>query len=85
MSTTSTQVTARQRFLAALEAVNSGGRDYAHHVRRADMMRSLVEGVEIPTLCGLMMPITTHNGDVWDGGGRLEVCPACDLVKDLGA
>lgn len=83
MSTTDTRVTAQERFRAALEAVNSGGRDYAHRLKRGDIMRSLIEGVEVPTVCGLMMEVSTDKGDVWDGGGRLEVCPACDLVRDL--
>lgn len=72
---------AQDRLDAAREALDNGGRGYVHTVLKADIMRGLVEGIEVPTLCRVMMPIGTRDGDV-DAGG-LPPCPACQVIRTL--
>lgn len=83
-TTTITAEEALDRIRAAAEALDNTARvNYAHWIPRAQIMRSLVEGVAVPAICGTLGEVDTHKGDIWDGGGRLPVCPACNLVRHL--
>lgn len=61
----------------ALKAPGNNGEGYVHRVRHDDIMRGLIEGVRVPTMCGIHMPIGTRDGDVDETGGGLPHCPAC--------
>ena len=51
------------------------GDDYAHYVRKADIVRSNVEGVPVKALCGkVWIPSRLPDG--------LPLCPACRKVME---
>lgn len=58
-----------------------------HRVSKTDITRSIVEGMEVPALCGELV-LCTHQGSeampgCETGSTRLEVCPDCDEIYDI--
>lgn len=52
-----------------------------HWLRKADITRSLVEGVEVVALCGERLQVAVNGGRVDAGGGTAVVCPLCAAVR----
>lgn len=53
--------------------------DLNHYLTKADILRSMVEGIEVTALCGeTLRPSTQGGGSVH--GRDIPICPLCALI-----